>query len=78
MPKNEKPYHHSGTPQKRLCLYTRMNKQEKMADWLYYKLDGEREERELRRNTHGEIYDDEDYRIMKAILRGEKEPGANV
>ena len=54
-----------------------MNEQVTIPDWLYYKLDGEREERELRRNTHGEIYDDEDYRIMTAILRGEKEPGAN-
>lgn len=55
-----------------------MNEQITITDWLYYKLDGEREERELQRKQHGEIYDDEDYRIMTAILRGEKEPGANV
>lgn len=55
-----------------------MNEQEKIADWLYYKLDGEREERELQRNPHGVTPDKITYDILKAILRGEKEPGANV
>jgi len=55
-----------------------MNELKQISDFEYYKLDGEREEREIRKNTRGEIYDAEDYKIMKAILRGEKEPGANV
>lgn len=55
-----------------------MNELQQISDFEYYKLDGEREERELQLKQHGEIYDAEDYRIMKAILRGEKEPGANV
>lgn len=55
-----------------------MNELQQISDFEYYKLDGEREERELQRNPHGVTPDKITYDILKAILRGEKEPGANV